>query len=134
MTTQSGFSFDFGRLKADADMASHQWKFVATGSAADYFELATGASGPAPLGVLQDDPEVNVPGRIRILGTTKVAASGAIGYGDFVTCASNAHAVVQASASAAVQGIALGALASGSGYIEVLLLGPGALSNADNTP
>lgn len=132
MSNYSGWGFDY-QLKADADMDSNQWKFVGLSTSAGYFTIATGGSGPMPIGVLQDDPRSGQPGAVRVLGTTKVAASGAVGVRDFLTCASNAFAVAQASASAAVVGLALTSLSSGSGYIEALLL-PAGISSADNTP
>lgn len=133
MSTYSGQGINLGHLVADVDMNSHQFKFVTTASTAGSFKLATGGSGPTPLGVLQDDPRAGEPGNIRIFGTSKVSASGTIGYGDFVTCGSHGLAIVQAAASAAVQGIALSALASGGGIIELMLL-PLGVSGADNTP
>ena len=133
-TAYSGQGIDLGHLVANADMDSHQWKFVTTGSVAGEFKVGTGASGPAPLGVLQNDPRQCEPGIIRVAGTAKTAASGAIGYGDFVLCASNGFAMAIATASAATQGIALGALTSGSGYLEILLIGQTAVTAADNAP
>ena len=132
-TPYSGFGFDMGHLLANADMANHQWKFVTTGSVAGEFKVGTGGSNPVPLGVLQNDPRQGEPGAIRVIGTTKVSASNAIGYGDFVTCGSHGLAIVQASASATAAGIALQALSSGAGTIEILLV-PVATTGADNTP
>lgn len=132
-TPQSGWGFSIGHLLADVDMNSHQWKFVTTASTAGKFKLATGGSLPFPLGVLQDDPRAGETGQIRILGTAKVAASGTIGYGDYVTAGSNAFAWLQTSVSNPTAGVALSALASGSGYIEVLLI-PNGYSYGDNTP
>ena len=132
-TSYSGQGINLGNLIADVDMNSHQFKFVTTASTAGSFKLATGGSGPAPLGVLQDDPRAGEPGNIRVFGTSKVSASGAIGFGDFVVAGSHGLAVVQTAASAAVQGVALTALASGGGYVEVLLT-PLAVFSTDNTP
>lgn len=133
-TTYSGQAIELGHLVADVDMNSHQYKFVTTASTAGSFKLGTGGSNPTPLGVLQNDPRSGEPGEIRILGSTKVAASGAIGFGDFVVCGSNAFAIAQSgTGSAPAMGIALTAITSGSGYIECLLT-PGAQSLADNTP
>lgn len=134
MATYSGQAIEIGHLLADADMNDNQWKFVACGSAAGYFEVGTGGSGPAPIGVLQNDPRVGEPGTIRVLGTSKVGASNAIAYGDYVYCGSAGWAeLVTTTGSVAMNGIALEALASGFGYIEVLLL-PVTSALADNTP
>ena len=131
-TPYSGWGFDVGHLSADVDMDDHQWKFMTTASTAEYFKVGTGASGPVALGVLQDDPRVGEPGSIRVLGETKVAASGAIGYADLITCGSNGFAIVTTTACTNAAGIALSAITSGSGYITALLVPCQVL--ADNTP
>lgn len=135
MVTYSGQAIELGHLLADADMNAHQWKFVATGSANGTFELATGGSNPAVLGVLQNDPRVSEPGTIRVAGTSKVAASGpAIEFGDFVVSSSHGYAIPVTAASAAVAGMALSPkTGAGLGYIEVLLI-PLGVSGADNVP
>jgi len=132
-TPQSGWGFSLGHLLADVDMNTHQWKFVTAASSAGKFKVGTGGSLPTPFGVLQDDVRAGEPGQIRVLGTAKVAASGAVTYGDYVTCGSNGFAILQTSVSNPAQGIALSALASGSGYIEVLLV-PNGYAFGDNQP
>lgn len=134
-TAYSGQGISIGHLLAEVDMNSHQWKFVTTASGTGgvgKFKLSIGGSLPVPLGVLQDDVRAGEPGQIKVLGTTKVAASGAIGYGDYVVCGSNGFAWLTTSVSNPAQGIALTALASGSGYIEVLLI-PNGYAFGDNT-
>lgn len=128
MTTgYSGFGFDYGNLLAESDMNNHQYKFVAPASTAGYFKVATGASA-LTLGVLQTDPRAGEPGNIRVAGTTKVAASGTINYGQAIKSGSHGMAI-GVTASGLAQGIALTPLASGFGYIEVLLF-PGAFVSA----
>ena len=131
-TPYSGFGFDYGALVANADMNDKVGKFVTTGSVAGEFKLATGASAPMPLGVLFNDPRQGEPGVIRILGTARVSASNAIGYGDYVTANASGNAIV-VTASGKAAGVALTALSSGAGYIEVLLI-PAGFAGADNTP
>ena len=131
-TPYSGFGFDYGRLVANADMDGKVGKFVTTGSVAGEFKLATGASNPMPLGVLMSDPRQGEPGAIRILGTARVSASNAIGYGDYVGVNASGNAIV-VTASGKAAGLALTALSSGAGYIEVLLF-PAGFAGADNTP
>lgn len=131
-TPYSGFGFDYGPLVANDDMNSAQFKFVTTGSVAGEFKVATGGSNPMPLGVLMTDPRQGEPGTIRILGTARVAASNAIGYGDYVTANASGNAIA-VTASGKAAGVAMTALSSGFGYIEVLLI-PAAFASADNTP
>ena len=133
MSTYSGQAIELGHLVADVDMATHQWKFVTNASSAGNFKPATGGCNPQPFGVLQDNPRAGHPGTIRVYGSTKVGASGAIGYGDFVTSGSHWFAIAVSSASSIAAGIALGAITSGFGYIEVLLM-PVSNTGADNTP
>lgn len=120
-TAYSGQGIELGHLVANADMDTHQWKFVSAGSVAGEFRVANGASSPTPIGVLMTDPRQGETGTIRIAGTAKVAASGAITYGTFVKAASNGCASAVGAGEIA-HGRALGAITSGSGYIEVLLL------------
>ena len=142
MAIYSGFAWD-ATFRADVDLSAKQWYFVTTASTAGYVKTATGASGPVPLGVQQNDPKIAGDGvTVRLLGTTKVYAdaASAIAYGDFITSGSNGLAVLQAPSASApsvtkpIAGIAMEALSSGSGVlIEVLLL-PFAQNLTDNTP
>lgn len=127
MTTFSGWGFDYGALLADVDMNAHQYKFVMPASTAGKFAVCTGASKVA-LGVLQDDPQSGMPGTIRMAGTTLVTGSGAISFGNLIKAASNGCASA-ISTSGLAQGVALTALASGSGLIEVFLF-PGTFVSA----
>ena len=134
MAVSSGFAFDLP-LSASGDLSAKQYYFVMPASSEGAILLATGASGPAPLGVLQNDPNeaASKEATVRVLGSTKVWADAAtaIGYGDFITSGSDGRAVV--TTASAFHGMALEALASGSALIEVLLLPHGAFV-ADNTP
>jgi len=132
------WGFDYP-MTACGDQNSNQYKFVqcASGGTNGRFELATGGSNPAPVGVLQDDPESLNTGAVRILGVTKLMADAegtAIGYGDWLVCGSVGMAVATTTGSN-INAMALEALASGSGvYITALLL-PGAGGNmGDNVP
>lgn len=132
MAIYSGFGFDLP-MSASGDLSAKQYYFMAPASTAKRVLTATGASGPAPIGVLQNDPTSGEEATVRILGSTKVQADAAtaIGYGDFITSGSDGRAVV--TTGSAFHGMALEALASGSAIIEVLLLPHGAYL-ADNTP
>lgn len=131
------WGFDYP-MTACGNQDSNQYKFVTTASGGDdkVFELASGASAPAPIGILQDDPESGNAGQVRLLGISKVVADAegtAIGYGDFLTAGSTGMAVHSAGSSVAA--VALEALASGSGvYIECFVLPYASGNKADNTP
>ena len=83
---------------AKADLNSYQYHFVqsegpASGSVG-YVNVATGASLPGPIGVLQNDPNAGQEAQIRHLGSTQLvvnAAGSAIGYGRYLTCGSDGH-------------------------------------------
>lgn len=131
---ESGQGIDI-TLTASGDQNSNQYKFVQLATTAGRFLVATGASGPAPIGVLQDDPASLDAGKIRVNGVSKVWIDGAtaVGYGDFITCGSDGRGVVSATAgSNPYYGIALKAVASGSSLIPVLLTS--GQVPADNTP
>ena len=133
MTVSSGWAWD-ATFSASGDLSSYQYRFVAPASTAKRVQLATGASGPAPIGVLQDDPVSGYECVVRIQGSTAlvVNATNAIVYGDFLTAGSDGQGEV--TTGCAFHAMALEALASGSGVkIEAMLLPHGAYL-ADNTP
>jgi hypothetical protein len=116
-------------------MDTKQYYFVKTAGTAGRFDTSTGASGPAPIGVLQDDPKSLDAGKIRIQGITNLWIDGAtaVGYGDFITSGSDGRGVVSATAgSNPYYAVALEAVASGSALIAALLV-TGQVA-ADNTP
>lgn len=69
------------------------------------------------LGVLQNKPAVGSPALVRIGGTTKVVAGGAINPGAWVTSDSNAKAVATTTDKDVVFGKYLGAAAAADGDI-----------------
>ena len=129
---------ELGTLSASGDQNDNQYKFVKAATTEGMFLLADGASGPAPLGVLQNDPKSGDVGRIKVLsggGVTQlwVDAATAIAFNDYITCGSDGRGVVAETAGSNNHfGIALQAVASGSALIPVLLQ-PGQVA-ADNTP
>jgi hypothetical protein len=126
-------------LTASGDMGSNEFRFVkaaSTGGLRARFDLATGGSGPKPIGVLQDDPRSLEAGKIRVAGITMLAvnADTAISTGDFLTSNSVGHGVVTSTAgSNPYHAIALKDATSGSGVIIPALLENGTV-HADNTP
>jgi len=132
MATYTGNGLDIP-MTASGDLNSVQYYFVKPATTAKRVLLASGGSGPAPLGVLQNDPNTLEEATVRIVGSTKVYADGgtAIAYGDFITAGSTGMAIVAASA---YQGLAMQALASGSGVLIEVLLMPYHADPQDNTP
>lgn len=132
------WGFDYP-MAACGDADTWQYSFVkqsGAGPTVPTFQICATASGPCPIGVLQDDPESGNIGAVRILGTTKVkanATAGAINIGDFLACSSDGQAEVSAGCS--IAGIAMEALASGAcTLIEMLLVPYGGANKTENTP
>lgn len=126
-------------FSASGDLNSKQFYFVQPATTARLIEAATGGSGPAPIGVLQNDPRDGEAGDVCVLGTSQVYAStacGAIGYRDWITSGSDGQAVLAAGAGSAHCGFALQALSSGSGVLIEAYIFPMQLgySISDNTP
>ena len=74
---------------AATDLSSRQYYFVVAGAVAGEVTVATGASNPTPLGVLQNAPTASTLARVRIFGKTTLQASPNscnIGYGRFISC------------------------------------------------
>lgn len=135
MATYGSGNFTDITLTASGNQDNNQYKFAKVAGTANKFELATGASGPAPIGVLQNDPPDGDAGRIRVAGITQlwIDAATAVGVGDFITCGSDAAGVVAATAgSNNYFAVALEAVSSGCELVSVLLQ-TGQVA-ADNTP
>lgn len=94
---------------ADVDLSSCQYRFVMPASTKDYVTGATGASNPAPLGVLQNAPVAGAIARVRVFGVTCMVAvtpSGCgLAFGRFFTASTVGQAVPSASETG---GVALG--------------------------
>jgi len=139
MAYTSGDGVDI-TLSASGDMDANQYRFMSgasVGGLRGRFQLATGGSGPAPIGVLQNDPKNLGAGSIRVSGITKLAvnADTAINANDFLTSNSVGHGIVTSTAgSNPYQAQALEDVVSGSGVIISALLIPGGTVHADNTP
>ena len=111
---------------ADANLTTKQYHFVmssgvASGSA-ERVILGTGASNPAPMGVLQNDPNTGEEAQVRRLGSTLLVvntAGSTVAYGRYLTCASTGQAEPQDySAGSLAHAYAMNYLASGSAIIE----------------
>lgn len=130
-------------LAASGDLNGKQFYWVQPAATARLVEGGTGASGPAPIGVLQNDPASGETANVRVMGSTKLVssnASGNIGYRDFLTCGSDGQAVLAGTAGTGshVGAIALEANSSGSGVTIEAFIFPNFLSGSgnytDNTP
>jgi hypothetical protein len=123
-------------LSASGDADTWQYHFVKLALGDDNFNIATGASNPAPIGILLDDPESGNRGSIAVPngGRVKVradATSTAIVIGDWLTAGSDGQAVV--GSGSAVFGQALKAVASGASVLIDMIWQP-SVTIADNTP
>lgn len=141
MATYNGTVFDLP-MTASGDLDTAQYHFVMPATTAKRVLLASGGSGPAPMGVLQNDPRSLEAATVRVMGTTQLymsTACGAIGYGDWITSGSDGQGVLAAGAGGSnIHGMALAALASGSGVVLEAYIFPNPLSGCDmvtdNTP
>lgn len=123
---------------ADLSASANQYRFVGSGSAAATLqvELATGASLPAPFGVLQNSPCAAEEAQVRTLGFSKLRVDTAQGgdttgaspiqVWDFLTSTSIGYGRKAGGAASPVLARAMEAVASGSAIIHVQLLLSGA--------
>ena len=136
MANYQGAYFDMP-MTACGDLGDYQYHFVRGASTAGRVEVANGASGPMPFGVLQNDPRNLEEATVRVWGTSKVVVSGsaALKYNDFLSSMSTGHAELS-SGSRAVQGICLEDVARSDAsqiWAEMLLF-PVTTNVTDNTP
>ena len=86
---------------ADTDLTSQIYRFVIPASTPGYVTIATGASNPAPLGVLQNSPSAGQEARVRVLGFSKIVGKTPSGcglaYGRYISCSTEGQAVPTAS-------------------------------------
>ena len=122
-------------LSASGDAQSWIYHFVKLSGGRENFDLANGASGPAPVGILQDDPVSGGAGRVVFAGRAKVYADASgsdIGIGDWVCSGSDGQAVL--ATGSAVQGQALMAVSSTASVLMDILVCPFQTVRVDNTP
>ena len=124
----AGFVWDEVFTAATDLSGSGQFRFVSPGSINGEVILATGASNPAPLGILQNAPTATQPARVRIMGrSTVTACPGACWLlpGTFITSGSIGHTTPgPGSACIVIYGRWLSASISASSTTgEVLLTG-----------
>ena len=88
MATYGGYAIDES-FTASTDLSAKQYFWVKCGSVAGEVSLATGASGPMALGILQNNPKQGDAAVVRLLGVSKTAAYGELEDG--ATASAIAH-------------------------------------------
>lgn len=72
---------------AAVNLSSYQYHAVIAGSVLGEVSSATGASNPAPIGILQNAPSAGEEARVRLYGVSKIFAktnsTSALGYGKY---------------------------------------------------
>ena len=68
-------------LVADVDLTLYQYYWVVPASTVGNVKVATGASNPAPFGILQNSPSLGQEARVRVLGFSKAFALTGSGSG-----------------------------------------------------
>ncbi len=132
-----------GGLQADeiftaaVSLASSQYFFVTAGSITGEVVIATGASNPAPLGVLQNTPAAAGKAIVRVFGRTSIAASPNacdLRFGRFVTAASNGAGLASVDNACTVLGRWLSAstavAATGTAFVNCIVPGACAIAAA----
>jgi len=129
---------------ASGNLNAAQYRFVQLAQTSRKVERATGGSGPAPIGVLQNDPDDGDGATVRTYGTTLLyvsTASGNLGYRDFLTSGSDGQGILAGAAGAgsAIHAMYLGGtLTSGSGILAEAFVFTNPMSGSagfvDNTP
>src|SRR3990172_3149123 len=75
MATYKAVSIDGDvSFQADVDLTLVQYYFFAAASTAGNVKVATGASNPVPIGVLQNAPSAGQEAQVRVFGMSKVFA------------------------------------------------------------
>ena len=112
---------------ADIDLTAKQYYFVMVASTLGNITTATGASNPAPIGVLQNAPSLGQEARVRVLGFTKLVGEATtcnLTYGKFFYSSSDGQAQpIITAAGSPICGTWLDAtLSSGSAIGQALFL------------
>lgn len=127
-------------FRANTDLSGYKYYPVTSASVEDYVKLATGASNPAPIGIIQNDTASNVgdPVSVKMFGVTKamvLAATSAntacdIDMGHYLQATASGLAFV--GGGGAHNARALGFLDSGCAIINVFFHGWAACDSGDN--
>lgn len=113
---------------AEADLSTHQFKFVDLVAAGVNFTASAGA--PA-IGVLQDKPDAaGRHGSVMVNGESKVIAGEAVAVGDLIMTDTTGRAATQTGAATHVLGVCTKAAANADEICSVLLFVGGNEANA----
>lgn len=115
---------------ADADLTAKQYHYVMPASTPGNVQIATGASNPAPIGVLQNSPSAGQEASVRALGFTKLVveanSSSPVNWAKGITCASDGQGEVLTAATCPFNSVYYGAnVTSGSAIGQAYLFGAG---------
>jgi 6,7-dimethyl-8-ribityllumazine synthase len=119
-TQQPGFRL--GTKNANADLRTHQFKFVKP-VASDKIDLVTTLGGLS-IGVLQNKPNTGEVADVMVQGVSKVIAGAAIASGQLIASTAAGLAKV-ASAGEIVVGQSVSTTAGANEILEVCLGAPG---------
>jgi len=118
-------------MLASEDISDYQYRFVIQSS--DTQVRLANATTDVPLGVLQNNPESGEVAVVRITGTSKVVANGALAVNKFVKCeyvgaADNGKADEADTDKDIVRGVVIFASGAEDDVAGILLLGPAKFS------
>jgi hypothetical protein len=123
-------------FKANADLSTCQFRFVTLGTVEGEVIGATGASNPAPIGVLQNAPTASGNALVRVFGRTQltVPANACTLTRGYYVSSTGCGGAIYAGASGMIFGrVVSGSVASGTAGSLVALINtitPGASINA----
>jgi len=105
-------------IPASGDLSTKQYRFITIDGSGN---AAVSTRGALSVGVLQDAPAATGrPGKVRIVGATKVVAGGTVTAGQAIVADANGAAVNASSADNAYMGFALASAVSGDVFAIVL--------------
>lgn len=125
MTTQHQIGLYGAPFIADKDLTAKQYYFVMSTSTPNNVDVATGASNPGPIGVLQNSPSAGAEAEVWLFGPTKVVgitATCLLKVGKYITCSSAGQAETATCITTGAWGKWISAsVTSGSVFGEILL-------------
>lgn len=129
MATYQDLNITDATFTADLDLTAKQYYFVMAASTAGKVTTSTGASNPAPLGVLQNSPSAGQEARVRVLGFSKLTVevgTSLVNWARYVFCASDGQGEAVTGATCPINALWLDAsVTSGSARGQVYLFGAG---------
>ena len=118
---------------ADADLSAKQYYCATAASTDKYVKAATGASNPAPVGVIQDDSADVIGESVGVLvtGFTKAVVAAcdvagnacAVKWGTYLVCGSSGYLYAAAGGNSIANARAFEALSTGCAILNVYFYG-----------